>query len=50
MADDDIQVFTPQSPLGSALIGARIGDTVSYPAPNGKHSRSVIVDAGPYTA
>jgi transcription elongation factor GreA len=40
MADDDIQVFSPQSPLGSALIGARIG----------KHLQVVIVDAGPYTA
>ena len=49
MADDDIQVFSPQSPLGSALIGARVGDTVSYQAPNGKHLKVVIVDAGPYT-
>jgi transcription elongation factor GreA len=50
MADDDIQVFSPQSPLGSALIGARVGDTVSYQAPNGKQLQVVIVDAGPYTA
>ncbi len=50
MADDDIQVFSPQSPLGSALIGARIGDTVSYQAPNGKQLKVVIVEAGPYTA
>ena len=50
MADDDIQVFSPQSPLGSALIGARVGDTVSYQAPNGKHLQVVIVEAGPYTA
>ena len=50
MADDDIQVFSPQSPLGSALIGARVGDTVSYQAPNGKQLKVVIVEAGPYTA
>ena len=50
MADDDIQVFSPQSPLGSALIGAHVGDTVSYQAPNGKQLQVVIVDAGPYTA
>ena len=49
MADDDIQVFSPQSPLGSALIGARVGVTVSYQAPNGKHLQVVIVEAGPYT-
>ena len=50
MADDDIQVFSPQSPLGSALIGARVGETVSYQAPNGKHLQVDIVEAGPYTA
>ena len=50
MADDDIQVFSPQSPLGSALIGARVGDTVTYQAPNGKKLKVVVVDAGPYQA
>ena len=48
MANDGILVFSPQSPLGSALIGHRIGDTVSYTAPNGKLLKVVIVDAGPY--
>jgi transcription elongation factor GreA len=50
MADGDIQVFSPQSPLGSALIGAHVGDTVSYQAPNGKKLKVVIVKAGPYQA
>src|SRR6188472_2845298 len=50
MADDDnILVVSPQSPLGSALIGARVGETVSYQAPNGKHLQVDIVEAGPYT-
>ncbi|MGI9158000.1 MAG: transcription elongation factor GreA [Marmoricola sp.] len=48
MADDDIQVFSPQSPLGSALIGHRVGDTVTYTAPSGKELKVVIVEAGPY--
>jgi transcription elongation factor GreA len=48
MANDDIQVFSPQSPLGSALIGHRVGDTVTYTAPNGKELKVVIVEAGPY--
>jgi transcription elongation factor GreA len=48
MANDDIQVFSPQSPLGSALIGHKVGDTVSYTAPNGKSLKVVIVEAGPY--
>jgi transcription elongation factor GreA len=50
MADGDIQVFSPQSPLGSALIGAHVGDIVSYQAPNGKKLKVVIVEAAPYLA
>ena len=48
MANDDIEVFSPQSPLGSAIIGARAGDTVSYKAPNGKDLKVEIVSAEPY--
>ena len=38
----------PQSPLGSAILGAKKGDTVSYTAPNGKDLQVEIVDAVPY--
>lgn len=31
----DVQVFSPQSPLGAALIGHKEGDSTSYVAPNG---------------
>ena len=31
-----LKVYSPQSPLGAAIIGASKGDTVSYEAPNGK--------------
>ena len=44
-----LQVFSPQSPLGSAIIGAKKGDTVSYAAPHGKKLKVEIVDAVPYT-
>ena len=44
-----LQVFSPQSPLGSAIIGARRGETVTYAAPNGKQLEVEIVDAVPYT-
>ncbi|HET7356730.1 MAG TPA: transcription elongation factor GreA [Nocardioidaceae bacterium] len=44
-----LQVFSPQSPLGSAIIGAKKGDTVSYAAPHGKQLKVEIVDAVPYT-
>jgi len=44
-----LQVFSPQSPLGAAIIGAKKGDTVSYAAPHGKELKVEIVDAVPYT-
>lgn len=34
-AADDVEVITPTSPLGRALLGARAGDKVSYGAPLG---------------
>ena len=32
---DDLDVISPTSPLGSALMGAKVGDTVNYEAPGG---------------
>ena len=52
MADglvDNIEVYSPQSPLGSAIIGFKKGDTVTYEAPNGKELKVEIVDAVPFT-
>jgi transcription elongation factor GreA len=46
--DDKIEVFSPQSPLGSAILGAKKGDTVTYTAPNGNALEVEIVDAVPY--
>jgi transcription elongation factor GreA len=34
-ASKDVSVMSPSSPLGSALLGAKEGDMVSYEAPNG---------------
>jgi transcription elongation factor GreA len=47
--DDSLDVFSPQSPLGSAILGAKKGDTVTYTAPNGKKLQVEILDAVPYT-
>ncbi|HYH33922.1 MAG TPA: transcription elongation factor GreA [Nocardioides sp.] len=47
--DQDLEVFSPQSPLGSALLGARKGETVEFEAPNGRTQRIEIVDAVPFT-
>ena len=46
--DDDLEVFSPQSPLGEAINGKKRGDTVEYVAPNGKTIKVEIVDAVPY--
>lgn len=32
----DINVFSPQSPMGAAILGHKVGDEVTYDAPNGK--------------
>lgn len=37
MADNtDLTVYSPDSPLGNAIIDTKIGETVEYLAPNGK--------------
>jgi transcription elongation factor GreA len=52
MADDssDLQVYSPQSPLGTALVGRKRGEEVDFTAPNGKELKVEIVDAVPYKA
>jgi transcription elongation factor GreA len=39
---DSTNVYSPQSPLGSAILGKKTGDAVSYVAPNG-HMINVTV-------
>lgn len=35
--DDSVEnAVSPQSPMGAAVLGAKVGDNVSYEAPNGK--------------
>lgn len=48
VTDTDVEVFSPQSPLGAAVVGAEKGQTVSYSAPNGKTIEVTIVDFEPY--
>lgn len=47
--ESDIDVYSEASPLGQAILGASIGDTVSYTAPNGKEIAVTIVDVSTYT-
>ncbi len=49
MAGDEIKVYSPQSPLGQAIDGAKRGETVTYLLPNGKDQKAEIVEAVPYT-
>ena len=34
--DGDFSVYSPDSPIGQAIEGTRVGEKVSYSAPNGK--------------
>lgn len=43
---DEAMVVSPQSPLGTALLGASVGDEVTYQAPAGQlHVRVEAIDA-----
>ncbi len=46
----DVEVFSPQSPLGAAILGRRVGDTVSYTAPTGKPIEVTILEVKPFTS
>jgi transcription elongation factor GreA len=48
-APGELTVYSPQSPLGSAIIGAKKGEKITYEAPNGKELQVEIVDAVPFT-
>jgi transcription elongation factor GreA len=41
-------VYSPQSPLGSAILGRSPGETAQFMAPNGKTVSVEIVDAKPF--
>jgi len=49
-AGTDINVYSTTSPLGSAVIGHALGESVAYELPNGKKLTVDIVDAVPYEA
>ncbi|MFV0451751.1 MAG: transcription elongation factor GreA [Propioniciclava sp.] len=49
VTDTDIDVFSPQSPLGAAVLGAHQGDTVSYEAPTGATIEVTVQEFAPYT-
>lgn len=45
----DIEVYSPQSPLGAAINGHKVGESASYELPNGKSLSVKLLSAEPYT-
>ena len=45
IATGDLDVYSEKSPLGSAVLGVKIGDKVSYTLPNGKSISVEILGA-----
>ena len=43
-----IDVYSPRSPLGSAISGKKVGDTATYTLPNGRAATVEILEAVPY--
>lgn len=48
--DDDLEVYSTESPMGAAIDGSSVGDTIEYTAPNGKAFPIKILKAHPYKA
>ena len=44
----DHTVYSPESPLGVAILGKTKGESATYKAPNGKNVTVEIVDAKPF--
>jgi len=43
-----IDVYSPRSPLGSAITGKKVGEQATYSLPNGRAATVEILDAVPY--
>ncbi|MEV7092073.1 transcription elongation factor GreA [Amycolatopsis sp. NPDC051045] len=48
-AEGELDVYSPESPLGKALLGAKEGESREYELPNGKVQKVTLVKAVPYT-
>jgi transcription elongation factor GreA len=45
ISSGDVEVYSEKSPLGAAVLGAKIGQTVNYTAPNGKQIKVAVLEA-----
>ena len=48
--DSELDVYSEGSPLGAAILGHKVGDTVIYTAPNGKEIKVTIDKVEAYSA
>ena len=48
-AEGELEIYSPESPLGRALLGAKEGETRQYELPNGKSQKVTLIKAVPYT-
>ncbi|NUR26356.1 MAG: transcription elongation factor GreA [Catenulispora sp.] len=48
-AAEGMEVYSTQSPLGSAINGKKVGEQAEYELPNGKPMMVKVLDAKPYT-
>lgn len=46
---EEVEVFSPDSPLGAAINGFSVGDSVEFTAPNGKEISVEIKAAKPFS-
>jgi transcription elongation factor GreA len=46
----DLTVYSPESALGQAILGARPGQTVTYTAPSGADIKVTVTKLEPFTA
>ena len=44
----ELTVYSPQAPLGAALLGAEAGSVVEFTGPNGRTNKVEVVSAVPY--
>ena len=49
ISSGDLNVYSEKSPLGAAVMGAKIGAAVSYTAPNGREIKVIIKAAEFYS-
>ena len=47
-ATTDLTVYSPESALGTAIVGARTGQTVTYTAPSGTDIKVTVVSYEPF--